>query len=153
MKVLLLTDVDNVGEAGDIVKVKNGFGRNYLIPRGLARLATPGIIKDFEERNRQRAHKIAKEREEATALADKIATTPVHLTAKVGEGTRIFGSITAVQVAQALAEKGVEVDRRQISFPTEIKSLGEFAAHIKVTRDVQAEVKIVVEPETADASA
>lgn len=152
MKVILIQDVENVGAAGDIVKVKNGFGRNFLIPRGLARLATPGIIKDYEERMRQRSHKIAKQKEDAESLAKRIQSLPITLTAKVGEGDRIFGSITAVQVANALAEKGVEIDRRKISFPQEVKTVGDFLAHVKIHKDVTAEIKLTVAPEEAEAT-
>lgn len=151
MKVLLLEEVENLGEAGEIVTVKDGYGRNFLIPRGLARIATDGVVRAWQEERRQASRKITKAKEDAEALAAEMAGVEVVLFVKVGEENRIFGSVTPVQVAEGLAKHGIEADRRKVTINDDIKHTGVYTASVKIHPEVVAEVKIRVEPETATA--
>ncbi|GIV61374.1 MAG: 50S ribosomal protein L9 [Rhodothermaceae bacterium] len=153
MKVLLLQDVENLGNEGDIVTVKDGYGRNYLIPKGLARLATPNVVKAWQEERRQKARKLMQLKEDAENLARQLATMEVVLPARVGEENRIFGSITAQQVALALAEQGIQVDRRKISIDEDIRHVGVYSASVKLHPEVVAQVKLRVVPEASQTEA
>ncbi len=146
MKVILLKEIDNLGESGEIVKVKNGYGRNYLIPKGLARLATPGAIKHAEELRRQAAHKLSKKKDDAQELAKSIEKKPLVIQAKVGEGNRLFGTVTVQQLAVELQNRGISVDRRKIDLE-DIRTTGEYTATIKLHPEVSASLKVVVESE------
>jgi large subunit ribosomal protein L9 len=148
MKVILKQDVDTLGSAGDVVKVKNGFGRNFLIPRGIAAPATPRTIKEAEENLRQQAHKLNRVKNDAQALAAKLETLDIVIAAKVGEENRIFGTITTQQVADVLTARGMEIDRRKIELGEEIRSLGVYPATVKLHGDVTAHIKIQVVPES-----
>ena len=143
MKIILKKEVANLGEAGDVVEVKTGYARNYLIPQGFATVATPSALKQHEETLRQRAHKEAKIVADAQALAAKIEAVEVKLAAKVGESGKLYGAVTANQVADALAEAGIEVDKKNVTVP-EIKELGEFEAKVKCYKGVFANVKVLV---------
>ena len=143
MKIILKKEVANLGEAGDIVNVKTGYAVNYLVPQGFATIATPSALKQHEETIRQRAHKEAKLVAEAEAQAAKISAVPVKVAAKVTEGGKLFGSVGAAQVAEALAAAGCEVEKRHINVP-EIKELGEYEATVKVYKAVAATVKVEV---------
>lgn len=145
MKVLLLKEVENLGALGDIVVVKNGYGLNYLIPRGLARIATPGLQKMQAELQRQQSRKLQQQKGSAQEVARQLEASPLVMTAKTGEDNRIFGTITTQQIAIELAKKGFDIDRRKIVIEDEIKTTGEFAATISVHPDVDAKLKIVVE--------
>ncbi|MDX1430648.1 MAG: 50S ribosomal protein L9 [Rhodothermales bacterium] len=151
MKVILIDDVDGLGQQGDVVTVKNGYGRNFLIPRGLALVATDSVIRHQQELRRQAAHKLLKKKEDAEALQKIIEKEEVVLHARVGEENRIFGSITAQQVALKLAERGLEVDRRKIDLD-EIRTVGVFTGTVKLHPEVAAKVKIRVEPEDGGAT-
>jgi len=151
MKVLLLEDVENLGEAGNIVSVKDGYGRNFLIPRGWARLATSNVVKAWEEERRQSSRKIAKKKEDAEALAAEMAKVELVINVKVGEENRIFGSITPQQVVDGLASNGITVDRRKVEINDDIKIVGVYSASVKIHPEVVAEVKLRVEPETTEA--
>ncbi|MDE2995423.1 MAG: 50S ribosomal protein L9 [Bacteroidota bacterium] len=151
MKVLLLEEVENLGEAGQIVTVKDGYGRNFLIPRGVARLASDGVVKAWQEERRQSSRKMAKAKEDAEALAKEMADVEVVVFVKVGEENRIFGSVTAVHVAEGLAKHGIEADRRKITVNDDIKHTGVYSASVKIHPEVVIEVKVRVEPETAAA--
>ncbi|ARA92966.1 MAG: 50S ribosomal protein L9 [Bacteroidetes bacterium] len=151
MKLILLKEVDNLGEEGDIVTVKDGYGRNYLIPQGLALMATPGTIKARQEELRQAARKRAQAQEEAERLAQELQNTEVVVYAKVGEENRIFGTVTPTQVADQLARQGFVVDRRNVTLPEDIRMLGVYTAQVKVHPKVTAQVKVRVENE-AEAS-
>jgi len=151
MKVLLLEDVENLGEAGQIVSVKDGYGRNFLIPKGWARLATGNVVKAWEEERRQASRKISKKKEDAEALAAEMAKVDLVINVKVGEENRIFGSVTAQQVVDGLAANGITVDRRKVEITDEIKIVGVYSAKVKIHTDVVAEVKLRVEPETTEA--
>lgn len=147
MKVILLENVDHLGLAGDIVTVKNGYGRNWLIPQSLAMLATPGAVRAQEDQARQQARRRAQERNDAAALKDELEKILVEVEAKVGDQNRIFGSITSQQIALGLAVQGFEIDRRAITVPDDIRVLGEYVAAIKLHAEVYAQVKVHVVPE------
>jgi large subunit ribosomal protein L9 len=147
MKVILLKDVDNLGEEGDVVSVKDGYGRNFLIPQGLALMATPGVQRARQEELRQASRKRLKEKENAEALAAELADTELLVMARVGEENRIFGTVTSQQVAVMLAERGIDVDRRKIELDEDIRMIGVYTASVRLHSDVTAKVKIRVEPE------
>ena len=143
MKIILKKDVPNLGDASEVVEVKTGYARNYLIPQGFAISASPSNLKQLEETIRQRAHKEAKNIAEAQAYAAKISAVPVKVAVKVNEQEKIYGAVTAAQVAEAYAAAGIEVDKKNITLP-EIKELGEYEAKVKCYRGVFADVKIEV---------
>lgn len=143
MEIILKKDVANLGFADEIVNVKTGYAVNYLIPQGYAILATPSAKKVLAENIRQRAHKEAKLRSDAEALAAKLAATPVKVAVKVSESGKTYGSVTAAQVAETLAAAGVEIDKRNITVP-EIKELGTFEAEVKCYKDIKGTVTIEV---------
>jgi large subunit ribosomal protein L9 len=147
MKIILKKEVANLGEAGDVVEVKAGYGRNYLIPQGFACSATQSALKQLEETKRQRAHKEAKLIADAEALAAKIAATPVKVAVKVSESGKIYGSVTTAQVEEALKAAGVEVDKKNITLLGDIKTLGEYEGTVKCYKSVKATVKVTVEAE------
>ena len=144
MEIILREDVQNLGRAGDVVKVKDGYARNYLLPKGLAYLAT--------EANKKRivyeAERIAKQRaaEKATAEAEATQLTDVRLTftVKVGEEDKLFGSVTASDIQRKLAELGIHVDKRKVDLPEPIRELGDFRVGIKIHSDVRPEIGISV---------
>ena len=146
MKIILKKEVANLGEAGEVVEVKTGYALNYLVPQGFASVATPSALKQHEETLRQRAHKEAKLVADAEALAAKISAVAIDLTAKVGESGKLYGAVTAAQVAEALAQKGIDVDKKNITVP-EIKELGEYEAKVKCYKGVFATVKVTVAAE------
>ena len=146
MKVILLQDVPNLGDTGAVVNVKNGYGRNYLIPQGLAVLATAGEIKRIEEEHRQAANKLAAKRDELTALAEQLGKVEVVVQARVGEEDRIFGTVTPTQVAVQLDQQGFSVDKRRIKLAEEIKTTGVFTANVQLASDIIAAVKVRVDP-------
>ena len=143
MKIILKKDVANLGDAGEIVEVKTGYALNYLVPQGFAAIGTPSAIKQHEETIRQRAHKEAKNIAEAEAKAAKISAETLNVPVKVGENDKLYGSVTAAQVAAALVEKGFEVDKKNVEVP-EIKELGEFEAKVKCYKGIFATVKLNV---------
>lgn len=143
MQIILKKEVLGLGEAGDIVNVKTGYALNYLVPQGFATVGTPSAIKQHEETLRQRAHKEAKLVADAQALAAKISAVEVKIAAKVGEAGKLYGGITTAQVAEVLANAGVEVEKRNITLP-EIKTVGEYEATVKVYKGVLATLKVEV---------
>ena len=148
MEIILKEDVINLGYKNDIVKVKDGYGRNYLIPQGKAVIATESAKKILAENERQRAHKLAKIKADAEAQAAKLNGVKVSISAKVNEDGTIFGGVGAAQVAEALAAKGFEVDRKAIVAET-VKAVGEYTATINLHKEVRAEVtfEVVAEAE------
>lgn len=144
MEVILREDVANLGKAGTIVNVKDGYGRNHLIPSGMAFLATPGNKKRVEAEERRREIKRAEEKSDARAAAKRLAGVELTFTARVGEGDRLFGSITANDIADKLGEAGHPVDKRLIDLPEHIKELGESMVPIKLHSEVSAEIKVTV---------
>ncbi|MBO6221814.1 MAG: 50S ribosomal protein L9 [Bacteroidales bacterium] len=147
MKIILKKEVANLGEAGDVVEVKGGYAQNYLIPQGFATVATPSALKQLEEAKRQRAHKEAKLVADAEALAAKIEVTPVKVAVKVSESGKIYGSVTSAQIEEALKAAGIEVEKKNITIPEDIKALGEYEGTVKCYRAVKAAVKFIVEAE------
>ena len=143
MEVILIQDVANLGYKNDIVKVKDGYGRNYLIPSRLAVIANESNRKQLAENLKQQAHKMAKLLADAQALAEKLANTVITLSAKANEDGKIFGTITTAQVSEALAAQGIEVDKKVISIEP-VKTLGEAVATAKLHREVKAEIKLNV---------
>jgi len=137
MEVILKQDVQGLGYKNDLVKVRPGYGRNYLIPNGMALMATESNKKMLSEITRQVAHKAAKVKQDAEALAQKIGELTIEIGTKAGDSGKIFGAITGVQVAEALKAKGFEVDRKRVIFKSQPKELGEY----KVTLDLHKEVK------------
>lgn len=145
MEIILKKDVANLGHADDIVNVKNGYALNYLIPQGYAILATPTSKKVLAENIRQRAHKEAKFRADAEALAAKLADLTVKVSAKVSESGKIYGSVTTIQIADALAAAGVDVDKKDITIVSEpVKELGVYEASVKCYKDIKGTFKFEV---------
>ncbi|PQB04547.1 50S ribosomal protein L9 [Aureitalea marina] len=139
MELILKKDVENLGFADDLVKVKSGYGRNYLIPQGFAVLATPSAKKVLAETLKQRAHKEEKIINDAKAQAEQLAGIEVKIAAKVGEGDKLFGSVTNMDVADALEKAGMSIDKKFISIAGgSIKRLGTYEAKIRFHRDVIA---------------
>ena len=144
MKVMLIKDVYKLGRAGDVKKVADGYGRNFLIPQGLAVLATPGALKQVERIKAQAEVRRAEQNKELQGLADKIAGVVLTFAAKAGETDKLYGSITTQNVAEALQEKTrYEVKRHQIDMQP-IRMLGEFTANVRLTMDLVPEIKIIV---------
>ena len=143
MEIILKEDIAGLGYKNDIVKVKDGYGRNYLIPQGKAVIATESAKKILAENERQRAHKLAKIKADAEALAAKLNGVKLSISAKVNEDGTIFGGVGAAQVAEALAAKGFEIDRKAIAAET-VKAAGEYTATITLHKEVKAEVAFAV---------
>ncbi|MEZ4699487.1 MAG: 50S ribosomal protein L9 [Rhodothermales bacterium] len=146
MKIILLQDVVGLGDQGDVVTVKDGYGRNYLIPRHLGVMATPSSIKARTEERRQMSRKIAKRKEEQLQLVAQLEQAEVVVHARVGEENRIFGTVTPTQVAIELAKQGFELDRRLIELNEDIRMIGVYSATVRLSSDVSAQVKVRVEP-------
>ena len=144
MEIILLKDVQNLGYKDDVVKVKNGYGRNYLIPQGKAILATPSAKKVLEENLKQRAHKLAKIKADAEELAAKLNGVSLTIPAKTSATGTIFGSVNNIQIADALAKKGFEIDRKIITIADNVKELGNYKAVIKLHKEVSAEINFEV---------
>lgn len=145
MDVILKQDVERLGAKNDIVTVKNGYARNYLIPQGFAVAATESARKVVAETIRQQSHKALKALEDAKALADKMSGVSVKIGAKAGESGKIFGSVNNIQVAEALAAAGYEVERKHIDLGTDtIRDLGSYTATVKLHKEVSAEVTFEV---------
>jgi ribosomal protein L9 len=146
MEIILKQDVPNLGHKDDIVNVRNGYGANYLIPQGYAIMATSSAKKILAENLKQRAHKEAKVREDATSLAAKLEGKQFKLVTKVSSTGKIFGSVNNIQVADALTAEGYEIDRRNISLGSadNIKEVGVYEASVKIYRDIKANIKVEV---------
>ena len=146
MEIILKQDIENLGNKGDIVTVKNGYATNYLIPQGYAIIATASAKKMHAENMKQRAHKEEKIRQEAIELSKKLEGVLVTVGAKTSSTGKIFGSINNIQIAEALASKGHEIDRKQITILGEdtIKEVGSYEAAIKLHRDVKVTIKFEV---------
>jgi large subunit ribosomal protein L9 len=144
MEVILKEDIKGLGYKNDIVKVKAGHGRNYLIPRGYAIMASESNKKVVIENTKQAAHKAEKIKTEATSLAEKIGNAVLEIKAKVGESGKIFGAITTLQISDALKDKGFSVDRKKIAFKGDVKEVGEYTALLDLHKEVKHEVKFKV---------
>ncbi|MGE5364137.1 MAG: 50S ribosomal protein L9 [Bacteroidota bacterium] len=141
MKVILRKNFDQLGQIGDVVDVKNGFARNFLIPRDIAYAAQKGNIKALEEEKKQLAKKKIKEQTAAETLAGELEKVSVTIPVKVGEEDKIFGTVTTQMIADSLKEKGFDIDRRKIDIPEAIKALGIYSVNIKLHPVVTAVVK------------
>ncbi len=144
MKIILKEDVYGLGYKDEVVTVKNGYGRNFLIPQGKAILATPSAEKMLAEELKQRAHKLAKIKADAEALAEKIAAATVKFTTKVSDAGKVFGSITSLQIAEELEKQGISIDKRTIQLKDGIKELGTSKVAIRLHKEVTAEVTVEV---------
>jgi large subunit ribosomal protein L9 len=145
MEIILIQDVDLLGSKDDIITVKDGYARNYLIPQKKAVIATTSAKKVMAENIRQRAHKQDRMRKEAQAIADKLANKNVKIGAKISSSGKIFGSVNTIQVAEAINKKGFEIDRKQITLPEDsIKEVGTYIAKIKLFKDVVVELEFEV---------
>ena len=141
MDIILIQDVNKLGQKDDLVNVKPGYGRNFLIPRGYAIAATPSAKKMHTENLRQRAHKEEKIRIAAQEMAVKMAGLRIIVGAKTSTSGKIFGSVNTIQIAESLKEKGFDIDRKNITLPEDqIKEVGNYKAIVKLHRDVKVEV-------------
>ncbi len=150
MKVVLTKDVEGKGFLGDIVEVKDGYARNFLIPRGMALPATEGNIRHVQEILKQKARKSAREKTKAQELAKKLEGVMVEIEKPVGEGGKLFGSVTASDVVEKLKEQGIEIERKMVLFPHKIREIGIYPISIRLHRDVVVEIKIDVKPEAKE---
>lgn len=141
MEIILKQDIPNIGYKDEIVTVKDGFARNYLIPNGYAINATSSVKKAHLEILKQKAHKEEKIKDEAAKLAEELKVLELSVGAKTSSKGKIFGSVNTIQIAEALKEKGYEIDRKNISFKEElIKEIGKYTAVIKLHKEIQAEI-------------
>ncbi len=141
MKVILRKDFSQLGKIGDIVDVKDGYARNFLIPRNIAYTALKGNIRALEEEKKQMVKKLAKELEEAKVLSSELDKVSITIPAKVGEEDKLFGTITSQMIADALKEKGYDIDKRKIEIPEPIKALGIYSVNVKLHSEVTSVVK------------
>jgi large subunit ribosomal protein L9 len=144
MEVILKTDIKGLGYKNDMVDVKSGYGRNYLIPQGFAVLATGSNKKILAENIKQAAHKAEKVKTEAENIATKLETLTLEIKAKIGDSGKIFGKVTTLQISDALALNGIEIDRKKISINVPVQGAGEFEAEVDLHREVKSLVKFVV---------
>jgi large subunit ribosomal protein L9 len=144
MEVILREHVDNLGRRGEVVKVADGYARNYLLPRKLALLATEGNKKQIERERAKFEAKEAEEQKVAGAMADRLASVEIEIARKVGETEALYGSVTTSDIAEALAAKGFDIDRRKLQLQEPIKKLGEYLIPVKLHREVTAPIKVRV---------
>ncbi len=144
MEVILKEDVDNLGQRGDVVKVAEGYGRNYLLPRKLAMQATEANKAVIEQMKASAARRSATEKTQAEAQVAKLEPVVLSFTRKSGEAGHLFGSVTSADIAAELATNGFEIDRRKIQLPEPLKSVGDFSVAIKLHREVTAHIKVKV---------
>lgn len=144
MEVILKQDIRNLGEKDDIVIVKPGYGRNYLIPQGFAILATPSEKKKLEENIKQVQFKQEKIKNDALELAEKLDSVKLSIGAKAGESGKVFGKVNSIQIADALKAQGYDVDRRRITFEEEPKHLGDYVAILNLHKEVKVQVPFEV---------
>ena len=147
MKVILTKDLDNLGRAGALVEVKTGYGHNYLLPRNLAVLATAKNIRQLEHQKAGILARACKEKQNMTAMAQKLSAIEVRLTRKVGEQNKLFGSVTSKDVHEQLQAQGYQVDRKQVHLPEPLKEIGTHEVPVKLHSDVTAKIKVTIAPE------
>ena len=147
MKLLLKEDVDGLGFCGEEVEVKDGYGRNFLIPKGKALLATPNNLKAFNHQKRIVQAKVKKITGIAQEVADKISAAAIQIKKKMGDGGKMFGAVTAQEISDLLKAKGIDIDRRKIQIQDPIKKAGEYSIPVKLHPEVVAEIKLTVEGE------
>ena len=146
MKVILIDEIRGLGTRGDVVNVKDGYARNYLLPKNLAREATPGNLKSVEQERKKWALLAQKEKEQAAKAAESVKGTKVTVQKRVGENGQLFGSVTANEIADALTAKGLQVDKRRIELGHPIKTLGTHDVEVRLYRDVSAQIQVEVIP-------
>jgi large subunit ribosomal protein L9 len=151
--VLLREDIDTLGGRGEVVKVRSGYARNYLLPQGLATLATKGNVRQIEKEREALLKKAAVERATAEAQRDQMGVIELSFQRKAGEGGTLFGSVTSMDIAEALNAKGYEIDRRKITLRDAIKETGEYTVKVKLHRDVVLEVPVTVTAEVGEEAA
>lgn len=144
MEIILTENVEYLGTIGDVVKVKPGYARNYLLPKGLALQASQRNVKELDHRKRQLERKLQKITQAAEVLKQRIEKAPITLTHRAGEGGKLFGSVTTMEIEAKLAEAGIEVDRKKIQLPEPIKNLGDHDVAVKLDAGVTATVKVSV---------
>lgn len=147
MKVILRADVENLGKLGDIVSVRPGYGRNYLLPQGMAMQANAGNIKTFELERKKLQARMDALRAAAGDMAGQLANANIVITMRVGENDKLYGSVTSAMISEALAAKSIDVDRRRILLDAPIRSIGEFTVRARLHADVVAEFPVKVAPE------
>ncbi len=146
MKVILTADVDKIGKSGEMKDVADGFARNFLIPQRLAVPAAGGAYRAWQHDIASREEKRRREREEAEIASTRIASTTLTMGVKVGEGGKLYGSITAKDIADALGRRGITVDRHKVDLPDPLKTLGTYKVAVRVFAGMTPEVTVVVEP-------
>lgn len=144
MKLILKEDVANLGYKDDVVEVKSGYGRNYLIPTGKAVIASPSALKVLAENQKQRAHKLAKIKADAEELAQKLEGVKLTIGAKTSSTGTIFGSVNAIQIAEALKKEGFDIDRKVIVIKNPVKEVGEYTATLNLHKDVSVDIPFEV---------
>ena len=147
MEIILKEDVENLGHRGDVVKVAQGYGRNFLLPRNLGIEATPGNKAVIDQMKASSVRHSAKEKTDAELLLQQFENVELKFTRKTGDNDHLFGSVTGPDIAQALEAKGFEIDRRKVQLEESLKSLGEFLVPVRLHREVTAHVKVIVEKE------
>ena len=147
MKVILKEDITNLGYKDDVVEVKSGSGRNYLIPQRLAVIASPSALKVLAENLKQRAHKIAQIKADAEAIAESLKDVSLTISAKTSPTGTIFGSVTNIQIAEALEKLGHNIDRKIIFIKDNVKEVGKYTATVKLHKEVSVEIPFEVVPE------
>jgi len=152
MEVILKEDIPNLGKIGEVVRVRDGFARNYLLPRGLVLVANKKNLKQFEHQKRVVASQKQRLQREAQSLADQLSSVSLVIPMKTGEEGRLFGSVTGILIEKALKAKGLEVDRRKIHLEEPIRTLGDFEIPIRLAADVTVTVKLSVVPEEVAAT-
>lgn len=142
MKIILRKDTESLGKAGDVVVVKDGYARNYLIPRGIAFEATNGNLRQVEEEKRQQQRRLEKERKNAETLATQLEKLSITIKMKVGEEEKLFGSVTAQMISEALEAKGITLDKRHIELEEPLKTLGIFEVPVKLAGGITSKIKV-----------
>ena len=148
VKVILSEAIQGLGEAGDLVGVKVGYARNYLLPQGKALLATESKVRELEHHRRVVAERAARDLSDLKALRDRLQSVALEVTARVGEEGKLFGSVTTAHIAELLAEKGYTVDRRKIQLSEPLREIGDHVVPIRLQRDLTAEVALKISPES-----
>ncbi len=144
MKLILCADVENLGKLGEVVTVKAGYGRNYLLPQGMAMLATDGNLKAFELERRKLQARMDAQIADARGLADRIEALSIVIPMHVGENEKLYGSVTSTMIGEAVAAQGVEIDRRRILLDGPIRTLGEHIVRVRLHADVMAQLPVKV---------
>jgi large subunit ribosomal protein L9 len=144
VKVILREDIARLGDAGEVVEVRPGFARNFLLPQGKAILATESSVKALEHHQRVIAEKVSRERKTLEAEKARVESVALEVAVQVGEEGKLFGSVTATQIAELLAAKGIQIDRRKIELPEPIREAGEHRVPLRLHREVIAQVRLTV---------